>query len=157
MGKKKGGKKGKKGGGKGEPKKVLTAEEKEALAKAEKERIEKLWELIKKTAKLTHTYAKDIEHLRAESKKRERDSTDMVLYLEQEVKRKENANLKLEKHVEELQAMQTNDEKTMKRHFEDTLKRAEKVFLVKERQLVEKNNQLQEEVSRVLNVLMVLK
>lgn len=39
-------------------------------------------------ADITHKYAHEIERLRADAKKREKDTTDMIHYLEQEVKRK---------------------------------------------------------------------
>lgn len=143
-------KKGKKGGGKKKEPKVdpaVLAAEKEAREKATQERLDTLWEKVKCTGELTHKYARQIADLREQAKKREQDSTDMVLYLEQEVKRKENANTKLSRHVKELEAMQISDTKTMKRHFEATLKRAEKVFLAKESQLLEKNQELTKEVN----------
>jgi hypothetical protein len=88
----------------------------------------------------------------------------MVNFLEQEVKRKDMANKTLSKQLRELtQAQvaispsahtasldtQVADKKLMKRHFEKTLKQAEKLFLEKESQLLAQNKQLMQEASNL--------
>eukprot|EP00462_Mataza_sp_D1_P027673 CAMPEP_0175175724 /NCGR_PEP_ID=MMETSP0087-20121206/33368_1 /TAXON_ID=136419 /ORGANISM="Unknown Unknown, Strain D1" /LENGTH=581 /DNA_ID=CAMNT_0016467379 /DNA_START=28 /DNA_END=1771 /DNA_ORIENTATION=+ len=92
-------------------------------------------------------FGTEIERLKGEAKEREHDTTDMVNYLEQEVKRKDMANKKLAKQLKELMLKQVADKKAMKTHFEITLKRAEQVFLDKEGTLLEVNKALVQEVS----------
>lgn len=98
------------------------------------------------TAALTHEYAKNIDTLQADAHKRDEDTLDMVHYLEQEVKRKQSANKKLEKHLQDLEAQQIEDRKEMKERFQAALEKAERLFLQKEAQLLESNAKLRKQV-----------
>jgi hypothetical protein len=91
-------------------------------------------------------FAREIERLRAEARKREHDTTDMIKYLEQDVKRKEMDHKTLSKQVRDTHELYLQEKGMLKRHYEGLLKRQEGVFLVKEQQLLDKNKQLMEEV-----------
>lgn len=106
-------------------------------------------EKIKEVSDLTHKYAHEIERLRTEARKREADTKEMIEYLGQEVKRKEHANMKLKAHKDELVKTQESDKQIMKTHFEAVLKRAERVFVEKETQLLGSNAKLGKETKNL--------
>jgi len=136
--------KGKKKGGKKKSGKKKAAPKDEGPAFTEKEI--NLASKVHDISSLTHEYAKEIDTLQDDARKRDEDTLDMVHYLEQEVKRKENANTKLDRHLNDLEDQQLNDRKDMKEHFKATLERAERVFLQKEAQLLESNSSLRKQV-----------
>lgn len=99
----------------------------------------------------SHKYAHEIERLRAEGKKKDHDTTKMIKFLEDEVKRKDKANKSLMKQLREMGELHAVEVKTLKKQFEGAMKRAEQVFMGKEEELLEKNRHIMQEVSDLGN------
>lgn len=95
----------------------------------------------------SNEFVTEIERLRADAKKREHDTTEAVNILESKVKTMDKQNKFLASELKMLTLKQIADKKGMKRHFEVTLKQAERMFLEKESDLLSNNKSLMQEVS----------
>jgi hypothetical protein len=122
---------------------TAVAEEVKKNEPLEEEFVTKRLEAVKEQ---TYGQAKQIEMLKSVAKTRDEESKQMMHYLNQEMKRRDMVNTRLQRFYDETTQKASTDMKSMQDQFESKLRRAEAVFLQKEAQLLTKNQQLLQEV-----------
>lgn len=105
-----------------------------------------LRELLEEDERLTAAYTGELGRLQAELQRKTKDTTDMVKYLEAEVRRKDLMSKRMTKQLTDLGENHTADLTMMRRQFENTCKYMEKIFLEKEKQIMDKNALLEAQI-----------
>lgn len=88
----------------------------------------------------------ELGRLKMELSRKMKETTEMVKYLEAEVRRKDLMAKRMEKQLKDLEETHSSDLHMMERQFENTCKYMEKIFMEKERQILEKNMTLDKQI-----------
>lgn len=108
-----------------------------------------LRDLLEEDARLSAAYTAELARLQSALGRHERSTTDMVKYLEAEVRRKDLMSKRMSRQLSDLRTAHAADLAAMERHFESTGKFMEKIFLDKERMMLARTEKLEKAIAEM--------
>jgi uncharacterized protein YdcH (DUF465 family) len=105
--------------------------------------------LLEEDAAQSAAYTSELSRLQSELSRHTRDTTEMVKYLEAEVRRKDLMGKRMTRQLADLRTTHQSELALMQKHFENTGKYMEKIFMDKERQMLTLNNKLETQIKEM--------
>ena len=107
---------------------------------------EALHALLEEDEKASAAYTADLARMTSQLSKHTSDTTDMVRYLEAEIRRKDLMAKRMQRQMDDLRTTHAQDLQAMSQQFDQTCKFMEKLFLDKESQMLNLTQKLEGEI-----------
>ena len=107
-----------------------------------------LHELLAEDEASSAAYSAELARLSSRLSSHTSSTTDMVTYLEAEIRRKDLMGKRMARQLEDMHRTHTDDLQALAKHANQTAKYMERIFMDKEKQMMDANTKLEEQVSK---------